>query len=95
MNVSHVTCIYTEKDLSWEAVISNYRLAYRELTGSKNENIHVILSEIQEIDQNVHQVPQDLPQSSCFRDIRRHDGIKSVRSKTGKIIIKLYISETY
>ena len=41
---------------------------YSELTGSKNENIQVILSEIQEIDQNVHQVPQDLPQSFCFRD---------------------------
>ena len=46
-----------------------------------------------EIDQNVHQVPQDLPQSFCFCDVRRHGGIKSVKSKTGKIIIKLYISE--
>ena len=59
---------------------------YSELTGSKNENIQVILSEIQEIDQNVHQVPQDLPQSFCFRDVRRHDRIKSLKSKTGKII---------
>ena len=61
---------------------------YSELTGSKNENIQVILSEIQVIDQNVHQVPQDLPQSFCFRDIhvRRHDGIKSVKSKTKKKI---------
>ena len=66
---------------------------YSELTGSKNENIQVILSEIQEIDQNVRQVPQDLPQSFCFHDVRRHDCIKSVKSKTGKIIIKLYISE--
>ena len=64
---------------------------YSELTGSKNENIQVILSEIQEIDQNVHQVPQDLPQSFCFDDVRRHDGIKSVKSKTK--YIKLYISE--
>ena len=65
---------------------------YSELTGSKKENIQELLSEIQEIDQNVHQV-QDLPQAFCFADVRRHDGIKSVKSKTGKIIIKLYISE--
>ena len=72
------------------SILVQSEFCYSELTGSKNENIQVILSEIQEIDQNVHQVPQDLPQSFCFRDVRRHDGIKSVKSKTGKIIIKLY-----
>ena len=74
-------------------LLSNTLSIYSELTGSKNENIQVILSEILEIDQNVHQVPQDLPQSFCFRDVRRHDSIKSVKSKTCKIIIELYISE--
>ena len=77
---------HTEDDLMQFSI-------YSELTGSKNENIQVVLSEIQEIDQKVHQVPQDLPQAFCFGDVRRHDGIKSEKSKTGKIIIKLYISE--
>ena len=42
---------------------------YSELTENKIKNIRVILSEIQEIDQNVHQLPQDLPQSFCFGDV--------------------------
>ena len=47
---------------------------YSELIGSKNDNIHVIPSEIQEFpspnDRNIHQVPQNLPQAFCIGDVR-------------------------
>ena len=48
-----------------------------------------------QIDWNIHQAPRDSPHAFCFGDIGRHDSIhrKIVKSKPGKIIIKLYFSE--